>query len=402
LLTGGKVRIVHRDGRGGIHIMGTQDFNTLMYNRTITIPNKKGRTTEADIWMGHPNRRECIMGMGFFPNEEFWHDGYVNMWQGWGCEPAEGNWSMFDNHVKNVLCDGNQELYDFVLDWVADIIQDPMTPKGTAIVMHGKEGTGKGTFCDIVGHVMGKQHYKHVTNDRHLTGNFNYHLMDGLLVFADEVVYGGSRSTAGILKSMVTEKMLVCERKGVDSFMYENRARLVVASNEDWFIPAGPESRRWLVLEVSDKYANKRSYFDALYAQMEEGGYEAMMFDLQARKITSNLAMAIETKGLEQQRAIYRSTGDSVDMWMDRCIATGDLGVPDEGEGGWPSDVDRMALFEAFDRWLDTKSGLRSKGVAHFYKKVESYGFVKHRPRTEGIRKWRYKVPKHDKFSTES
>jgi len=221
------------------------------------------------------------------------------------------------------------------------------------------------------------------------------------LVFADEVVYGGSRSTAGILKSMVTEKMLVCERKGVDSFMYENRARLVVASNEDWFIPAGPESRRWLVLEVSDKYANKRSYFDALYAQMEDGGYEAMMHDLLARKITSNLNKALETKALEQQRAIYRSTGDAVDQWMDRCIAKEDLGVPDEGEGGWPSDVDRMDLYEAFDSWADNKK-IRTKGVAHFYKKVESYGFIKHRPRTEGVRKWRYKVPPHDKFDTES
>ena len=407
LLTGGKVRIVHRDDRGGIHIMGTQDFNTLMYNRKVTIPKGKGvaTVTEADIWMAAPERRECIMGMGFFPNEDLWHDGYVNLWQGWGCEPKEGNWQMFDNHIKEILCGGDEKLYTFVLDWVADILQDPMEPKGTAIVMHGKEGTGKGTFCEMVGRLVGKAHYKHVTNDRHLTGNFNYHLMDGLLVFADEVVYGGSRSTAGILKSMVTEKQLVCERKGVDSFMYDNRARLVVASNEDWFIPAGPESRRWLVLEVSDKYANKRSYFDALYEQMESGGYGAMMFDLMQRRITSNLNKAIETKGLEQQRAIYRATGDSVDIWMDRCLAKQDLGVPDvDGDGGWPTDVERMALFESYDTWLGNQKGLRSKGVAHFYKKVESYGFIKHRPRPKqgGVRVWRYKVPALKLFTTES
>jgi hypothetical protein len=44
---------------------------------------------------------------------------------------------------------------------------------------------------------------------------------------------------------------------------------------------------------------------------------------------------------------------------------------------------------------------IRTKGVAHFYRKVESYGFIKHRPRTEGVRKWRYKVPPHDAFTTE-
>lgn len=406
LLTGGKIRIVHRDKVGGIHIMGTQDFNTLMYNRKVSIPLKRGKTpTEADIWMAHPDRRECIRGMGFFPDEGLWHDGYVNLWQGWGVEPEEGDWSLFNNHIKEVLCEDNEELHDFVLDWIADIIQDPMTPKGTAIVMHGEEGIGKGTFCEMVGRIVGKAHYKHVTNPRHLTGNFNKLLMDALLVFADEVIYGGDRQTRGIIKSMVTEKEMVCEPKGIDPFMCESRMRLAVASNEEWFIPAGPESRRWLVLEVSNKYANDRRYFNNLYDQMfENGGLAAMMFDLQTRKIKSNLAKAIVTRGLITQREIYKSTGDSVDIWMDRCIAKAELGCADQGEGGWPSDVDRMALFEAYDLWLGNQKGLRSKGVAHFYRKVESYGFTKHRPRPEGggTRTWRYKVPKHELFTTES
>lgn len=401
LLTGGKVRIVHRDQMGGIHIMGTQDFGTLMYNRKVTVPGSKRKNTEADLWMAHPARRECLRGMGFFPNEDLWYDGYVNLWQGWGVEPKEGTWTMFDNHIKNVLCNGNEELYTYILDWCADILQDPMVPKGTAVVLHGKEGTGKGTFCYMLGQIIGQKHYKHVTNERHLTGNFNYHLMDGLLIFADEVVYGGDRRTAGILKSLVTEKELVCERKGIDSFMFENRSRLVVASNEDWFIPAGPESRRWLVLDVSDKYANDRRYFDLMYQQMlEEGGCAAMMRDLLDRKITSNLNKAIETKALEAQRQIYRSTGDAVDIWMDECIGKMNLGTYDEGQGGWPDDVDRQQLYEAFIKWAKEMK-IRTKGVAHFYRKVESYGFIKHRPRTEGVRKWRYKVPPHDAFTTE-
>lgn len=402
LLSGGKIRVAHRTIDGKVHIMGLQDFSALHYNRTITIPNKKSRTTEADIWMGHPLRRECIRGMGFFPDEPIWYEGYVNVWRGWGVKPVEGNWDMFKLHVREILCDGNERLYDFVLDWVADMIQDPMNPKGTAIVMHGKEGTGKGTFCEMVGAIVGKDHYKHVTNERHLTGNFNSIQLDALFMFADEVIYGGSRSTAGILKSMVTEKQLVCERKGLEPFMYDNRMRVAVASNEDWFIPAGPESRRWLVLELNDKKANDRPYFDKLYTQMiDEGGLEAMMYDLQTRKIKSNLTKAIVTKGLQAQRDIYRSTGDSVDIWMDECIGKADLGVPDEGQGGWPDDCDRMALFEAFNAWA--KDGkIKTKGTAHFYRKLESYGFVKHRPQQDGIRRWRYKIPPHAKFSTES
>jgi hypothetical protein len=133
---------------------------------------------------------------------------------------------------------------------------------------------------------------------------------------------------------------------------------------------------------------------------LEGGGLEAMMFDLQHRKITSNLTKAIETEGLKAQRAIYKATGDAVDIWMDECIGREDLAVIASGEA-WPEDVDRMGLFEAFSTWAKDRK-VRTKGVAHFYRKVESYGFVKHRPRTEGVRRWRYKVPPHDKFTTKS
>lgn len=399
MLTGGKIRIAHRDVNGGIHIMGTHDFNILMYNKTVTVPKARAKVTEADIWMAHEMRRECINGMGFFPDKPLWHDGYVNMWRGWGVEAKQGDWSLFQQHILEVLCGGDQSLYDFVIDWSADIIQDPMRPKGTALVFHGKEGTGKGTFCHMLGEVIGRKHYKHVTNERHLTGNFNYHLMDGLLVFADEVIYGGSRSTAGILKSMVSEKELVCERKGIDSFMYENRTRLVVASNEDWFIPAGPESRRWTVLEVDDSKANDKDYFNAVYNQMESGGYEAMMYDLQHREIISNLNHAPETEALQKQRDIYKYTGDAADQWFMHCVAIEDLGMLDRGEGAWPSSVDRIELYETYVRWLGDNKGIRPKGPNHFYDKLEQFGFVKHRPGPKGgIRRWCYKTPIPDSF----
>ncbi len=188
--------------------------------------------------------------------------------------------------------------------------------------------------------------------------------------------------------------------------MYENRIRLAIASNTDWFIPAGPESRRWLVLEVNDDHANDHHYFTALYDQMlDNGGLEAMMFDLQARKVKTNLTKAIVTKGLEAQRAIYKATGDSVDIWLDECVGLHNLNVLDDiGQGGWPDSCDRQALFEAYRKWLKEHSGMRSKGVAHFYRKVKNYGFVKYRPRSKesGVRKWRYKIPHHEQFTTES
>lgn len=408
VLIGGKVRILHRDENGGLHIMGTQDANTLFYNKKVKTPGDGKIRTIFDIWMGEEGRRECVNGMGFFPGEDLWYKGYVNLWQGWGYEPEPGDWSRFNDHIKDVLCNGDSELHTFILDWCADILQNPMDPKGTAIVLRGDEGTGKGTFAYVLGQIVGHKHYKHVTNERHLTGNFNYHLMDGLLIFADEVTYGGDKKHAGVLKALVTEKELICERKGLDSFMFENRSRLVVASNNDWVIPAGTNSRRWLVLEVPTDRASDKPYFDAIYKQMiEDGGCSAMMHDLLKREITSNLTRAPETEGLHYQREMSRTSNDPVDAWFDECKGMRSFFISSDREAvaedlKWPEEIERTELFRQFMKWA--KEGKhRTKGVTHFYKKVESYGFISYRPRLDdGSRPYRFKVPPYERFEPKS
>ena len=52
----------------------------------------------------------------------------------------------------------------------------------------------------------------------------------------------------------------------------KNHIRLMVASNNDWVIPAGPEERRFCVLDVSDRHTQDHEYFKPLFDQMDNGG----------------------------------------------------------------------------------------------------------------------------------
>jgi hypothetical protein len=60
----------------------------------------------------------------------------------------------------------------------------------------------------------------------------------------------------------------------------KNFIRLIVASNNDWVVPAGLEERRFFVLDISDKYMQNHEYFKKLFDQMDNGGREAMLHDL--------------------------------------------------------------------------------------------------------------------------
>ena len=78
-------------------------------------------------------------------------EGYYNSWKGFYVQPREGDCSSFLTHVKNIVCGGNDEHYNWLMDWLADLVQDPANPKGCSVILRGGEGCGKGTFCNAVG-----------------------------------------------------------------------------------------------------------------------------------------------------------------------------------------------------------------------------------------------------------
>lgn len=348
---------------------------------------------KAEFWWSSPDRRQYPGGITFDPSKPKEFSGYYNTWQGLKYEPSpEGSWKLFSDHILNIMCDGNRELHTWVVDWMADLVQDPANPKGCAIVMRGIEGAGKGTFAQYLGKLFGT-HFAHITEPRQLVGNFNSHMESKVLVFADEVVFGGDRKAAGKLKAMVTEKIVMIEMKGVDAVPAKNCVHVIVSSNEKWVVPAGENSRRWLVLDVPSTKANDVEYFTAIKEQMENGGYERMLHDLQNRKITSNLRWAPETEGLLDQRARYAST-DPTNEWIawsaSRNFADVDRVYEDEV---WPSVLLPQSVFDAFDRWCkDNGKNYRESEYSFFSSFQKAVPVQRARPRINGQRLWVYKI----------
>ena len=83
-----------------------------------------------------------------------------------------------------------------------------------------------------------------------------------------------------MLKALITEPFLTIEAKYQNAIQMPNFVHLMMASNEEWVVPAGLEARRFFVLEVSPDRANDHAYFAALWSEMANGGYEAMLHDL--------------------------------------------------------------------------------------------------------------------------
>jgi hypothetical protein len=271
----------------------------------------------ADYWWNHRNRRQYA-GIVFDPESQT--PDYYNLWTAFAVEPTAGDCQLYLAHIHDVVASGNDDIFDYLMAWMADAVQNPACRPGTAIVLRGKQGVGKGVFCTQFGKLFGP-HFVHVQHARHLTGHFNAHLKDALVVFADEAFWAGDKTAEGALKAMVTEELLPIEFKGKDTIYVRNYIRLMIASNHDWVVPAGLEERRFFVIDISEGRMQDGEYFAAIAGQMNNGGREALLHHLQNYDLNGiDLRSYPQTDALREQKV---HTMTAVQKWWCDCLTRG-------------------------------------------------------------------------------
>ena len=388
VLIGGKLRILFErwnpiETEPNYALLEKEAFTGYLANQCIFVGSgdKQKRIPLAQIWLAHEGRRTYENGMALFPGEAA-PEGYFNTWNGFSVSPKKGDPQLFLDHIMEAICCGDEVSYEWMVDWIADMFQDPGNPKGCAVVMRGPEGAGKGAVANTIGLLFGP-HYRHLIDDTHLTSNFNAHMMDSIVVFADEITWGGNKKTSGKLKGLVTEQFLLGERKGIDAIPYRNMTHLMIASNGKWVIPADADSRRWFVCDVSKKFTRDRAYFNKLFKFIESPeGRSALLHYFLNKKITSDLRRAPETKALHSQQMI-NSASDSVLNWYRERILAGDIGckgIRENENTKWPSEVVKMDLYESYrTRVLDGRETPVRENL--FGKQMIELGLVSTRPR---------------------
>ena len=332
--------------------MAPADLRILYLNELVEVGvDEKGNPVmkgAADVWLRHPERRQFIAGVTFDPTNAV-QPGVLNLWQGYAVKPAPGDWSLMRSHIEAVICDGDPVRFNYLMGWMARMLQQPAEQGEVAVVMKGGEGTGKGTLAKALKHIIG-HHALAIANGKHLVGNFNSHLRDVVFLFADEAFFAGDRAHVGVLKSIITEPYLTVEGKYVNAVEVPNYLHLMMASNEEWVVPAAMDARRFLVLEVNDTAKNNHEYFGGIWKQMEAGGYAAMLHDLLAYDLSSfNVRGVPTTEGLQRQRKLSLPTTEA--WWLD-CLERGyvfrsRLGLEAEF-GTWHAKVTTELLFASY------------------------------------------------------
>lgn len=276
---------------------------------------RNGRPVKlGKFWLEHPKRRQYA-GVSFVPNGLDVLPGNIkNLWLGFDVTPNKGICTLIIKHIHDVLANGNKIHFDYIMNFLAWMVQNPDKQAEVILILKGSEGTGKGLVGRLMMDFFGSASF-HISSSRHLVGNFNAHLDGTVVLFADEAFWAGDKASRGALFALVTEPYITIERKGIDAKQVANRLHIIMASNEDWVVPAEYDSRRFAVFEVSDQYKQKSSYFTPLYKEIENGGREAFLHELLHRDIVDfHPRQIVKTSAFRDQ--VTNSLGPIQTWWI--------------------------------------------------------------------------------------
>lgn len=359
-----------------------KDMTAEMEVRT-TKTHEDGSTTVStrkanQMWLNSPYRRR-FWEVSFDPSGNS-PDHTYNLWTGFAVEPKKGDWSLFRKHIWEVVCRKDREVFDYVIGWMARAVQEPHLPGEVALVLRGGKGVGKGTFANTFGRLFGK-HYIAVSNKVHLVGRFNEHLKSTCVLFIDEGFWAGDVQNESTLKQVITEPTIPVEAKFRDVENVPNRLHIIMASNAGWVVPVSGMERRFLVMDLDDKHAQDIPYFTRIHMQMEDGGLEAMLYDLLHYDLSNfNHRKPPHTQGLHDQMV---HTLKGFDAWWYEKLQDGQL-LSDGAEVWGQAPVDALYADYASYMKAEKRPALtRAQFGAHLTKVAP------------GVRKERIRLGKH-------
>lgn len=207
-------------------------------------------------WLRDKERR-TFDSVVFDPNPNFNNNKVYNIFEPFamtGLEPADGDEEDIDFFHEILLnCSGDSDIngisYNYLLNYLAQLIQQPHINPQVSIVIKGFQGSGKDTLTHILELIFGLKHnyLVKIGNIDRVTGTFTECLENKLLVQLNEMDGRNGSKYNNQLKDLITTEQNAINKKYRNVIFQENYIRFLVYSQSLTPVVVEATDRRFCV-----------------------------------------------------------------------------------------------------------------------------------------------------------
>lgn len=282
-----------------------------------------------------------------------------------------GDVSRWQDYLKRIF--NTQEDIKIFEDYVAHCIKFPGWKIPWSVLLQSAKGIGKQMISDVIKHSVGEPYTYQPDAEELVSGvsQFNGWMRNKLMILVDEVRVGDRNDLMNGLKTIITDRRIAIEAKGVDQVMEDNVANWIFFSNFKDAFPIDENERRYCIfysklqsaLQIEEAGLTKE-FFDNMYHWLEcEQGFEKLAWYYLNYPIERGSLphRAPHTSSYEEVIRIGRSP---LRVILDDKINAGERGF----RGGYVSYV----MFQK----AVAESSMRNKPLEHTLKAIiESKGY---------------------------
>jgi hypothetical protein len=292
--------LVYADDARTLALVDTEKVNVEVGDKVKTISVAKEWAEE------HSNEAAILYGTVFDPattvKEVIKEDGlkYLNTFPGFKVYPSDSRHDKLAvswvEHLKGIVDDEEKTAVDWIIDYFADIFQNPAKKPGTALALLGGQGVGKSVIIQCVAKLLGTRLTRIINKD--IIRN-NIALSKSLLVYQDEwsINPGKEKLYYEALKNYVTSTRIKVEEKYLPAWEADSICRFAFTSNDAKPIRLPPDDRRFTMIHCNRYWLGNKQHFKSMFDMLEDkfalGGF---LDFFKNRKIISDLTIGCNTK----------------------------------------------------------------------------------------------------------
>ena len=278
---------------------------------------------------------------------------------------------MLNDYIKDSLCSNNDALYQYVIQWIANMIQG--NKNISALVLKGTQGIGKSTVVDFLrDYVLGTAIYIN-SNNRPLATDFNYPLMGKLLVSFEELQGNNAFETKKVesqFKDYITNNITNYKKEHSTPLENVKNINNYITTSNDFGALKGDMGRRFCILDISTKHINNNDgFFTTLRQRCFNNTVGKAFFsycrELDISKYDAQKDMPITNRKLEAQLIALTPVIEYIrSVYLFKKT---------------PLQIKCYSLYKDYcDYCYDNRISVIKKKI-YFYQQLEHYGLVKKR-----------------------